>query len=95
MQYSMTDLVKVPSTLGRYTLSWRWDCEQTPQGMAWLLVTMSCVVGVRVCLRGLTAVFWNPFFSMELVRGYCYRLSCGTRERACVCVRDGAHEADG
>lgn len=34
MQYSMTDLVKVPSTLGRYTLSWRWDCEQTPQGMA-------------------------------------------------------------
>jgi len=31
MPYSMTDLIKVPSTLGRYTLSWRWDCEQTPQ----------------------------------------------------------------
>jgi hypothetical protein len=24
----MTDLIKVPSVLGRYTLSWRWDCEQ-------------------------------------------------------------------
>jgi len=31
MPYSMTDVVKVPKVLGRYMLSWRWDCEQTPQ----------------------------------------------------------------
>ena len=31
MPYSMVDQVKVPHTLGHYILSWRWDCEQTPQ----------------------------------------------------------------
>ena len=25
--YSMHDMVKVPAVMGRYTLSWRWDCE--------------------------------------------------------------------
>ena len=31
--FSMTDKLKVPSDLetGEYSLSWRWDCEQTPQ----------------------------------------------------------------
>ncbi len=31
--FTMTDTVKVPETLesGQYVLSWRWDCEQTPQ----------------------------------------------------------------
>ena len=31
--FSMTDNLKVPSDLvpGEYSLSWRWDCEQTPQ----------------------------------------------------------------
>ena len=31
--FSMTDSLKVPSELapGQYSLSWRWDCEQTPQ----------------------------------------------------------------
>jgi hypothetical protein len=29
MPYSMTDIVRVPNAAGRYTLSWRWDCEQT------------------------------------------------------------------
>ncbi len=29
MPYSMTDVVKVPNAVGRYVLSWRWDCEQT------------------------------------------------------------------
>jgi len=31
MPYSMLDEVKVPRDIGRYILSWRWDCEQTPQ----------------------------------------------------------------
>ena len=31
MPYSMTDIVKVPQAVGRYTLSWRWDCELTAQ----------------------------------------------------------------
>ena len=31
--FSMTDKLTVPSDLeaGEYSLSWRWDCEQTPQ----------------------------------------------------------------
>jgi len=29
--YSMTDKVNVPNKPGKYSLSWRWDCEQTPQ----------------------------------------------------------------
>jgi len=29
--YSMTDKVGVPNKPGKYSLSWRWDCEQTPQ----------------------------------------------------------------
>ena len=31
MPYSMVDTVQVPATLGRYMLSWRWDCEQVRQ----------------------------------------------------------------
>ena len=31
--FSMTDKLQIPSHLepGDYVLSWRWDCEQTPQ----------------------------------------------------------------
>jgi hypothetical protein len=32
-KFEMVDSLKVPDTLpaGDYVLSWRWDCEQTPQ----------------------------------------------------------------
>lgn len=32
-QFTLVDQVKVPDGLapGSYALSWRWDCEQTPQ----------------------------------------------------------------
>jgi hypothetical protein len=64
MPYSMTDVVKVPTVLGRYMLSWRWDCEQTPQVRrqqcvppalpAWLLITVAflrstCLAAACVC----------------------------------------------
>ena len=31
--FSMTDKLQVPKDIesGEYSLSWRWDCEQTPQ----------------------------------------------------------------
>ena len=33
LPYSIVDKVEVPAALeeGDYLLSWRWDCEQTPQ----------------------------------------------------------------
>jgi hypothetical protein len=71
MPYSMVDTVKVPSTVGRYILSWRWDCEQTPQvSKAERQLSVNLLVGVL--LSSIHVLFQFVFglpLPMDAVRG--------------------------
>jgi hypothetical protein len=60
--FSVVDLVLVPDDLepGDYVLSWRWDCEQSPQ------IWQSCA---DITVQGKPMDWWMPFLVSVSVGG--------------------------
>ena len=72
--FSVVDTLRVPEAQGEYVLSWRWDCEQTPQ------IWITCA---DIDIRHPS----DPVFSAAFTGApQAWRVSVGAKGHVCVCT---------